>query len=133
SGCALGLQAGANEARGDRQLRWWPVAGRPVPGDRVALQHAGEVRRRRPPGVRLHRIDRARDRPSAGARRPGLRAGGRRRADPPALAQERGLTMDPFALPEQLNLAEVFLYRQARAKPDAPAIYFEDQVISYGA
>src|SRR5687768_4405064 len=41
--------------------------------------------------------------------------------------------MDPFALPEQLNLAEVFLYRRARAKPDAPAIYFEDQVITYGA
>ena len=40
--------------------------------------------------------------------------------------------MDPHALPEQLNLAEVFLYRQARAKPNAPAIYFEDQVITYG-
>src|SRR5688572_19276907 len=40
--------------------------------------------------------------------------------------------MDPFALPEQLNLAEVFLYRHARLKPNAPAIYFEDQVITYG-
>src|SRR5438046_3163510 len=40
--------------------------------------------------------------------------------------------MDPTALPEQLNLAEVFLYQQARKRPDAPAIYFEDQVITYG-
>jgi benzoate-CoA ligase family protein len=41
------------------------------------------------------------------------------------------MALDPFALPEQLNLAEEFLYRQARARPHAPAIYFEDQVISY--
>jgi benzoate-CoA ligase family protein len=42
------------------------------------------------------------------------------------------MSLDPFALPEQLNLAEEFLYRQARKRPQAPAIYFEDQVISYG-
>lgn len=41
-------------------------------------------------------------------------------------------TLDPFHLPEQLNVAEVFLYRQARHQPLAPAIYFEDQVITYG-
>src|SRR3954468_6008930 len=41
------------------------------------------------------------------------------------------MALDPFALPEQLNLAEEFLYRQARARPQAPAIYFEDQVITY--
>jgi len=40
--------------------------------------------------------------------------------------------LDPFAFPEALNLAEEFLYRQARAKPSAPAIYFEDQIITYG-
>src|SRR4051812_36737916 len=42
------------------------------------------------------------------------------------------MPLDPFALPEQLNLAEEFLYRQARKRPQAPALYFEDQVISYG-
>ncbi|HEY1088352.1 MAG TPA: benzoate-CoA ligase family protein, partial [Archangium sp.] len=41
--------------------------------------------------------------------------------------------MNPFALPERLNLAEVFLHAQAKKHPDRPAIYFEDQVISYGA
>jgi len=42
------------------------------------------------------------------------------------------MTLDPFALPEQLNLAEEFLYRRGREKPQAPAIYFEDQVVTYG-
>ncbi len=42
------------------------------------------------------------------------------------------MTLDPFALPEQMNLAEEFLYRRAREKPEAPAIYFEDQVVTYG-
>ncbi|MBL8955327.1 MAG: benzoate-CoA ligase family protein [Myxococcaceae bacterium] len=42
------------------------------------------------------------------------------------------MTLDPFALPEQLNLAEEFLYRRARERPERPAIYFEDQVITYG-
>jgi benzoate-CoA ligase family protein len=42
------------------------------------------------------------------------------------------MALDPFNLPEQLNLAEEFLYRQARARPQAPALYFEDQVITYG-
>ncbi len=42
------------------------------------------------------------------------------------------MELDPFALPEQLNLTEVFLYRQARAHPARPAIYFGDQVLTYG-
>lgn len=41
------------------------------------------------------------------------------------------MTLDPHALPEMLNLAEVFLYRQAAANPAAPALYFEDQVFTY--
>lgn len=40
--------------------------------------------------------------------------------------------MNPFQLPERLNLTEVFLYAQARRHPERPAIYFEDQVITYG-
>jgi benzoate-CoA ligase family protein len=40
-------------------------------------------------------------------------------------------TLDPFHLPEQLNLAEVFLHRQAAKTPDASAILFEDQTITY--
>jgi benzoate-CoA ligase family protein len=40
--------------------------------------------------------------------------------------------LDPFNLPEQLNLAEVFLYRKAREQPNAPAIFFEDEIITYG-
>lgn len=42
------------------------------------------------------------------------------------------MTLDPFKLPESLNIAEVFLYRQAAKQPNAPAIYFEEQVITYG-
>lgn len=42
------------------------------------------------------------------------------------------MTLDPHHLPESLNLAEVFLYQQAARRPDAPALYFEDQVITYG-
>ncbi len=41
------------------------------------------------------------------------------------------MTLDPFNLPEALNLAEVFLYRQAAKQPGAPALYFEDQVVTY--
>jgi benzoate-CoA ligase family protein len=41
--------------------------------------------------------------------------------------------MDPFQLPERLNLAEFFLHAQAKKHPARPAIYFEDQVITYGA
>lgn len=41
------------------------------------------------------------------------------------------MTLDPFQLPEQLNIADVFLYRQARERPSAPAIYFEDKVFTY--
>ena len=40
--------------------------------------------------------------------------------------------MDPLQLPERLNLAQVFLHAQAAEHPARPAIYFEDQVISYG-
>ena len=40
--------------------------------------------------------------------------------------------MDPFQLPERLNLAQVFLHAQAVQHPARPAIYFEDQVITYG-
>ncbi len=40
--------------------------------------------------------------------------------------------MDPFQLPERLNLAHVFLHAQAAQHPGRPAIYFEDQVITYG-
>jgi len=36
-------------------------------------------------------------------------------------------------LPEQLNLAEVFLYRQLPARADAPALRFEGRAISYRA
>ncbi len=42
------------------------------------------------------------------------------------------MTLDPHALPESLNLAEVFLFRQARARPDATAILFEERRITYG-
>ena len=42
------------------------------------------------------------------------------------------MALDPFNLPEQLNLTEVFLHAQARQHPERPAIYFEDQTISYG-
>lgn len=42
------------------------------------------------------------------------------------------MTLDPFALPEALNLVEVFLFTQARRRPDAPALYFEDTIITYG-
>ena len=40
--------------------------------------------------------------------------------------------MDPFQLPERLNLAHVFLHAQATKHPRRAAIYFEDQVITYG-
>lgn len=40
--------------------------------------------------------------------------------------------MDPSALPERLNLSQVFLHGRAAEQPSRPAIYFEDQVISYG-
>ena len=42
------------------------------------------------------------------------------------------MTLDPNNLPESLNLAEVFLFQQAAKQPHAPAIYFEEQVITYG-
>lgn len=42
------------------------------------------------------------------------------------------MTLDPFKLPESLNIAEVFLYRQAAKQPNAPAIYFEDRIVTYG-
>lgn len=40
--------------------------------------------------------------------------------------------MDPRHLPASLNLAEVFLHRQARSRPAAPALYFEGETHSYG-
>lgn len=40
-------------------------------------------------------------------------------------------TLDPFHLPEALNLAEVFLHRQAAQRPNAHAIYFEDLALTY--
>ncbi|MFL5321589.1 MAG: AMP-binding protein, partial [Myxococcaceae bacterium] len=41
------------------------------------------------------------------------------------------MTLDPFALPESLNLAEVFLFRQVAGRENKPALYFEDRVITY--
>jgi benzoate-CoA ligase family protein len=41
------------------------------------------------------------------------------------------MNLDPHQLPEALNIAEVFLYRRARATPQATALYFEDQVFTY--
>lgn len=41
------------------------------------------------------------------------------------------MSFDPHHLPESLNLAEVFLHRQARARPNAPAIFFEGETHSY--
>ncbi len=40
--------------------------------------------------------------------------------------------MNPFQLPEQLNLAQVFLHAQAARHPARPAIYFGDDIITYG-
>jgi benzoate-CoA ligase family protein len=42
------------------------------------------------------------------------------------------MTLDPFNLPESLNVAEIFLFTQARRQPQAPALYFEGDVITYG-
>ncbi|HYR56147.1 MAG TPA: benzoate-CoA ligase family protein [Myxococcaceae bacterium] len=41
--------------------------------------------------------------------------------------------MDFSNLPEKLNLAEVFLYRQLPARADAPALYFGDKTVTYRA
>ncbi len=41
------------------------------------------------------------------------------------------MALDPHQLPESLNIAEFFLYRQAATQPDAVAIHFEDQRITY--
>jgi len=41
------------------------------------------------------------------------------------------MTLDPFHLPEALNVTEVFLYRQAAKRPDATAIIIDEQVITY--
>lgn len=43
------------------------------------------------------------------------------------------LELDWRDLPEPLNLAEIFLYRQLPTRGDSPAIYFDDQVITYAA
>ncbi len=42
------------------------------------------------------------------------------------------MALDPFQLPERLNLAQVFLHRQAEARPDAVALYADDERITYG-
>lgn len=42
------------------------------------------------------------------------------------------MRLDPFKLPERLNLAHVFLHAQASQHPTRPAIYFEEQTITYG-
>jgi benzoate-CoA ligase family protein len=42
------------------------------------------------------------------------------------------MTLDPFRLPERLNLAEVFLHQRARRHPQRPALFFGEDVISYG-
>lgn len=41
--------------------------------------------------------------------------------------------MSPSASTEQLNLAEYFLFAQARKHPERPALYFRDEVVTYGA
>ncbi len=40
-------------------------------------------------------------------------------------------TLDPHALPEQLNLAQYFLYDQLDARGASPALYFRDQILTY--
>ena len=42
------------------------------------------------------------------------------------------MSLDPFALPDSLNLTEVFLYAQARTHPTRAALLFGDQTITYG-
>ncbi len=41
------------------------------------------------------------------------------------------MSLDPFALPEALNLTDFFLYRTAKERPNAPAIFFEEQTVTY--
>ncbi|PZR18766.1 MAG: benzoate-CoA ligase family protein [Archangium gephyra] len=41
------------------------------------------------------------------------------------------MRLDPFNLPERLNLAQVFLHAQAAQHPERPAIYFEEETITY--
>ncbi len=41
------------------------------------------------------------------------------------------MNLNPHDLPEALNIAEVFLYRRAALTPNAPALYFEDHVMTY--
>ncbi|MBX7101065.1 MAG: benzoate-CoA ligase family protein [Myxococcaceae bacterium] len=43
------------------------------------------------------------------------------------------MSLDPFALPETLNLAEFFLHAQARQHPTRPALYCGDDTVTYGA
>ncbi|HVE87572.1 MAG TPA: benzoate-CoA ligase family protein [Myxococcales bacterium] len=47
------------------------------------------------------------------------------------MATAAGMDLDPHALPESLNLTRVFLERQVPAHGDRPALFFEDQVITY--
>lgn len=41
------------------------------------------------------------------------------------------MTLDPFQLPERLNLAQVFLHGPAAKHPDRPALFFEGAVHTY--
>ena len=41
------------------------------------------------------------------------------------------MPLDPFNLPERLNLAQVFLHAQAQRHPERTAVIFEDQRLSY--
>src|SRR2546430_10855214 len=41
------------------------------------------------------------------------------------------MNLDWRALPERINLAELFLYRQLPAHAKSPALFFEDRVVTY--
>lgn len=41
------------------------------------------------------------------------------------------MQLDPFNLPERLNLAQVFLHAQAQRHPERVAIFFEDRQLTY--
>lgn len=42
------------------------------------------------------------------------------------------MKLDPQALPEQLNLTDVFLFQQVPGREKKPALYFEEEVVTYG-
>src|SRR5216684_1089497 len=51
----------------------------------------------------------------------------------PSRGEGMNPSLDFSNLPEKLNLAEVFLYRQLPARADAPAVYFGDKTVTYRA